>query len=291
MDHPGEWNILDTVSRNGKCAIFNVTIKGEKFVLKQYYKRPLKRELLKRQSRLGKPVTEFSIIKEEFDLMKEVKHERIIGVESIIEHGPSIYLVLEYGGEPLAPDSLEDRKRYAIEDVRKYLVQISEGLEFLHSKGIIHGDIKPSNILYTKEGNIKICDLGSAVHDDIKSDAITKIPKGTPAYNSPELCEASSNALAGGDVLHGKPIDMWALGITVYRLLFGVMPFYCDGTIFQLYDSILNDDILIPTEVLTNNGGMVTVLPNDFAVILDGLLERDPEKRMTIQELRKILQQ
>lgn len=289
MDHPEEWNILDTVSRNGKCAIFNVTIKGEKFVLKQYYKRPLKRELLKRQSRLGKPVTEFSIIKEEFDLMKEVQHERIIGVESIVQHGPSIYLVMEYGGEPLAPDNLEDRQKYAIEDVRHYLVQISEALEMLHNKGIIHGDIKPSNILCTKDGNIKICDLSSAVHEDIKTDAITKIPNGTPAYNSPELCEVSSNALASGSVLHGKPIDMWALGITLYRLLFGGMPFYCEGTIFQLYDSILNDDILIPTEVLTNSGSLVTVLPDDIGNILDGLLERDPTKRMTIQELKKIL--
>lgn len=287
MDFPEGWEILNTVARNQKCAIFNVLIEEKKFVVKQYFKRPLKRECLKRQAQLGKKVTEFDVIKEEYDLMKEIEHERVVSVESIKDFGISIYLVLEYGGEELAKDDLEDQRKYDLEDVLVWFNQICEGLEFIHAKGIIHGDLKPSNLLRTKEGNIKICDFGSAVRENNQTDTLRKIPKGTPAYNSPEFCEASSGATSCA-LLHGKPLDMWALGATIYRLLYGKVPFYCEGTIFQLYDSIMNDDIMIPDDVLTR-GGIITPLPLELRDILESLLNRDPKQRLTVGQVKNEL--
>ncbi|CAM9019702.1 unnamed protein product [Wickerhamomyces anomalus] len=288
MDNPKGWKVLSTVARTSKCAILNVVINDEKFVVKQYFKKPLKRECLKRQKQWGRLISEYDIIKEEYDLMKELEHERIIGVDSIVDFGINVYLVLEFGGDELAPDNLEDQTKYDLEDVMIWVNQITEGLEFIHNKKVVHGDLKPSNLLRSQNNNIKICDFGSSVREYNDNDTLSKIPKGTPAYNSPEFCEASSGA-SSCSLIHGKPLDMWALGATIYRLLYGKVPFYCEGTIFQLYDSIMNDDIIIPDEVLTKSG-FITVLPTQVRDILEGLLERDPVKRLTIGQLKDKLQ-
>jgi len=286
MDFPNNWEVLNTISRNQKCSLLSVVINDSKYVVKQYYKRPLKRECTRRQKKLGTPVAEIDIIKDEYDLMKELKHKRVVEVVSLVDFSTSVFLVLEYGGERLASDDLEDKVRYDLEDVIHWTKQVSEGLEFIHCQNVVHGDLKPSNLLLSQEGDIKICDFGSSVRSN-EDGTLKKIPKGTPAYNSPEFCEISSGTTSY-DTLQGKPMDMWAFGATIYRILFGSVPFYCEGTIFQLYDSIRNDDIIIPDDALTKSG-FETTLPSNLKHLIEGLLERDPKERITISEARGIL--
>ncbi|CCH40752.1 CBL-interacting protein kinase 11 [Wickerhamomyces ciferrii] len=288
MDNPEEWEIIEPISRNSKCSVNSVLVNGDKFISKQYFKTPLKRECLKLKKLKGLELKEVDIIRKEYNLMKKIQNSRTIDVFSLVDYGTSIYLLLEYGGDPLGTDNIQDTRRYAIQDVLIWMVQLTQGLKIMHDQGIIHGDFKPSNVLLLPNGrDIKICDFGSSIENVDDTRPIDKIPKCTPAYYSPELCEHSLNPKSMG--IMGKPLDVWALGVTIYKLLFGVIPFNCSGTIFQLQYSIINDLIEIPNEVLDQNDLFISI-PKNFIKILLALLDKDPNQRMTIQELEKSLE-
>lgn len=114
-------------------------------------------------------------------------------------------------------DLLRRRKRLSEPEVRLLLLQILGALKYMHSKRVIHRDLKLGNILLDSGMNIKISDFGLAAllatHGERKMTIC-----GTPNYIAPEI-------LYGKDAGHSYEVDLWSTGVVMYAMLYGKPPF------------------------------------------------------------------
>ena len=188
-------------------------------------------------------------------------HNNICSIHEINETDRGeLYIVMSYyagktlnkriNGKPLKPEMAVD-----------IAIQIAEGLNTAHNKGIIHRDIKPGNIIFNKDDHVKILDFGLAKIMDI-SITTEGTTLGTVAYMSPEQ-------LCGKDADHRS--DIWALGIVFFEMLTGNLPFKGEYQQALIY-SILNTK----PESLEN---YVPDIPPEYANIIGRALEEDPEYR------------
>jgi predicted Ser/Thr protein kinase len=158
-------------------------------------------------------------------LVSQLNHPHIAAIYDLGEEDGRAYIVMEYvEGLPLA--DLIPEGGMPPEQVERYAVQISGALAFAHEQGVIHGDLKGSNIIVTPEGNIKLLDFGLG----------RRIPRqGMAEVTSTSLPLAEAGATAGTlpflapEVLRGSPAslhsDVWALGVLVYQMATGGLPF------------------------------------------------------------------
>jgi len=143
-----------------------------------------------------------------------------------------------------------------------YLPQIVSALKYLHKNKIIHRDIKPENILVTEDNKIKIIDYDFL--KILKNKIKTKV--GTPYYLSPEIQSGKE---------YDHKTDLWSLGVTLYKCLSGKFPF--NGENKEELKKI----------VLSNYEPDYSKIPIKFREIVKNLLIRDPEKRITLNEILK----
>ena len=137
----------------------------------------------------------------------------------------------------------------------------------VHAQGIIHRDIKPDNCLITDDDVLKIVDFGVSEMFEKESEMQTAKSAGSPAFMPPELCVAKHGQVSG------RAADIWSMGVTLYCLRFGRIPFEKTG-VLELYDSIRNDGV----EIGDCDG--------DLKDLLTKLLEKDPQKRIKMEEIR-----
>uniref|UniRef100_I3K362 Striated muscle enriched protein kinase a n=1 Tax=Oreochromis niloticus TaxID=8128 RepID=I3K362_ORENI len=155
-------------------------------------------------------------ILKEYEILKSLHNEKVMGLHEAYITPRYLVLVAEYctGKELLY--SLIDRFRYSEDDVVGYLVQILQGVEYLHNHRILHLDLKPDNIMVTNLNAIKIVDFGSAQTFNPLSLKQQESGPGTLEYMAPEMVK--------GEVV-GPPADIWTVGIVTYIMLSGHLPF------------------------------------------------------------------
>ncbi|KAL5121634.1 hypothetical protein ACEQ8H_000320 [Pleosporales sp. CAS-2024a] len=228
---------------------------------------------LHRHSTTSEENNAFELIKEEIAIMKKLNHPNIVSLIEVLDdpEEDSLYMVMEMCKKGVVMQvGLEERADpYTEEQSRCWFRDMVLGLEYLHAQGIIHRDIKPDNCLVTQEDVLKIVDFGVSEMFDKEGEMKTAKSAGSPAFMPPELCVAKHGEVSG------RAADIWSMGCTLYCLLFGRIPFEKHGML-ELYEAIRKDE---PTYDDSCNAELVGLLKR--------LLEKDPKKRITIEEIRE----
>ena len=204
--------------------------------------------------------------------MKKLNHPNLVSLIEVLDDpsDDSLYMVLEMCKKGVIMKVGVDERAdpYDSECCRCWFRDLTLGIEYLHAQGVVHRDIKPDNLLLTDDDVLKIVDFGISEMFEKTSEMLTAKSAGSPAFLPPELCIA----LHGG--ISGKAADIWSMGVTLYCLMFGQIPFEEAG-VYQLYETIKSQPLKIVGEC-----------EEEFRDLIMRLLEKDPSKRITMSEIR-----
>ncbi|KAJ3559078.1 hypothetical protein NM688_g563 [Phlebia brevispora] len=279
--------------------------------------------------------TEMKILKE-IAIMKKLRHPHVVRLLEVMDDHllKEIYLVMEYcaGGE-IKWRTKNNEPILRVSQTRRIIRDVILGLEYLHFQGIIHRDIKPANLFWSEDRRIvKIGDFGVSHFSQAQRAAVSGNEKeeedpilldesdlsrfaGTPMFLAPEVVadtysDPSTLSTSTSDTPNEsgkstpklrppitKAIDIWALGVTIYCLLFGSLPFNGDSE-FAIYRSIREDDWDVPETMGVDHiptGGRHQAKPKKgretegflLMSLLEGLLQKDPSKRLTLDGAKK----
>ena len=202
----------------------------------------------------------------EIKLMKKLRgNKNIVRILEKFEDKKYIYIVMEniIGGNLL--NAIKKMSKFP-ENLSKYIFkQIIETLKYIHSKNIVHRDIKPHNILLTLNNEIKICDFG--VGKEIIKGKLVNETCGTPAYLAPELLK--------GNYFDPYKSDIWSCGIVLYFMLSGFVPFKGDND-YELHQNIL-----------LGKFNFIDGISNECFDLIKKILEINPEKRYSLDDIIK----
>uniref|UniRef100_A0A7N8XVN3 non-specific serine/threonine protein kinase n=1 Tax=Mastacembelus armatus TaxID=205130 RepID=A0A7N8XVN3_9TELE len=201
----------------------------------------------------------------EVSVMKILNHPNIVKLFEVIETEKTLYLVMEYasGGEVF--DYLVAHGRMKEKEARAKFRQIVSAVEYCHQKRIVHRDLKAENLLLDADMNIKIADFGFSNEFTVGSKLDTFC--GSPPYAAPELFQ--------GKKYDGPEVDVWSLGVILYTLVSGSLPF--DGqNLKELRERVLRGKYRIPFYMST-----------DCENLLKKLLVLNPGKRGSLQQIMK----
>jgi len=192
-----------------------------------------------------------------------LRHPHIAAVFESGMHGDTPFMVQELlSGRDLSAMILE-RQPYELEEKRRILVAIAEGLDYAHRKGVIHRDVNPSNVRILEDGGVKIMDFGIAKTVDSKT-GMTRVGAtvGTAAYMSPEQ-------LSGAEI--GPHTDVFLLGTLAYELL-GFQPAFRHSSLYRLMELILHEE---PHPLID----IAPSVPDRLAAVVAKAMRKAPEER------------
>ena len=153
-------------------------------------------------------------------LQAQISHPNVVNIFNYLEDNNDIFLVMEYVPGRTLEQMLQDSGALPLPEILHIMDGVLSALEFMHGRGIIHRDIKPANIMITESGQVKVTDFGIAKAVGEKGMTRTGTALGTVWYMSPERIR--------GEPI-GHPADIYALGITLYQMATGQVPFSSDS--------------------------------------------------------------
>ncbi|XP_054747490.1 calcium/calmodulin-dependent protein kinase kinase 2 [Anastrepha obliqua] len=220
-----------------------------------------------------KPISPLERVYREIAVLKKIDHPNVVKLIEVLDDPmeDSLYMVFELVKQgcvlniptdsPLAEDKARDIIRETI-----------LGLEYLHYQHIIHGDLKPENLLLTEFGHVKIADLG-VCNEFFGEDAMISsgTTAGTPAFRAPESLRLGQHAFCG------KAVDIWALGATLYALVYGNVPFVANS-IPILYEKIKTDQLVFKD---------APIISEQLKDCIFKMLTKNPETRINLQQLKE----
>ncbi|WFD05250.1 calcium/calmodulin-dependent protein kinase [Malassezia vespertilionis] len=210
------------------------------------------------------------MVRNEIASLKRVSvgHKGIVSLVDYFETMNNLYLVTDLcqGGELF--DRICDRGSYYEKDAAVIIREVLESVKYLHNQGIVHRDLKPENLLFrdrSEHSDLLIADFGLSRMVDDEQMSVLSTTCGTPGYMAPEIFKKTG---------HGKPVDMWAIGVITYFLLCGYTPFDRESGVEEM-NAIINADYKFEPEIYWRD---VSELARDF---IRRLLTVDQAERMS----------
>ncbi|XP_077064597.1 MAP/microtubule affinity-regulating kinase 4 isoform X1 [Siphateles boraxobius] len=254
LPHIGNYRLLKTIGKGNfaKVKLARHILTGKEVAIKIIDKTQLNPTSLQKLFR-------------EVRIMKGLNHPNIVQLFEVIETEKTLYLVMEYasGGEVF--DYLVSHGRMKEKEARAKFRQIVSAVHYCHQKNIVHRDLKAENLLLDADSNIKIADFGFSNEFTLGSKLDTFC--GSPPYAAPELFQ--------GKKYDGPEVDIWSLGVILYTLVSGSLPF--DGqNLKELRERVLRGKYRVPFYMSTDCEG-----------ILRRFLVLNPTKRCTLEQIMK----
>ncbi|XP_031437419.1 MAP/microtubule affinity-regulating kinase 3 isoform X8 [Clupea harengus] len=252
--HVGNYRLLKTIGKGNfaKVKLARHILTGREVAIKIIDKTQLNPTSLQKLFR-------------EVRIMKILNHPNIVKLFEVIETEKTLYLIMEYasGGEVF--DYLVAHGRMKEKEARAKFRQIVSAVQYCHQKRIVHRDLKAENLLLDADMNIKIADFGFSNEFTVGNKLDTFC--GSPPYAAPELFQ--------GKKYDGPEVDVWSLGVILYTLVSGSLPF--DGqNLKELRERVLRGKYRIPFYMST-----------DCENLLKRFLVLNPSKRGTLEQIMK----
>lgn len=209
----------------------------------------------------------------EISALKKLRHPNIVRLVEVLQNDKYIGIVLEYasGGELF--DYILDH-RYLKESMAcRLFAQLVSGVNYMHSKGIVHRDLKLENLLLDKHKNIIITDFGFVNTFQNSANDLMKTSCGSPCYAAPEL-------VVSNHPYEARKVDVWSCGVILYAMLAGYLPFDDDpenpdgSNIARLYHYITHTSLTFPEYIQPT--------PRD---LLRRILVSNPKRRISLKEV------
>lgn len=216
-----------------------------------------------------------SKVEREIEVLKVLKHPNIVRLYDVIETDKYIGIILEYasGGELF--DHILAHRYLKEKDACKLFAQLISGVSYIHSKKIVHRDLKLENLLLDRARNVIITDFGFANRFEHRSDDLMQTSCGSPCYAAPELVISEG-------LYVGSAVDIWSCGVILYAMLAGYLPFDDDpanpegDNINLLYKYIVNTPLTFPDYISP-----------DARDLLSQMLVPDPKNRASLDSIKK----
>ena len=169
----------------------------------------------------------------------QVTHPNVVQVHDYGHDGQHMFIVMHYVSGPTLAEHIRSRDRLPVSDIVRIVSQILDGLAAIHARGIVHRDIKPQNVFLEEDLSPRLGDFGVASSSQSLTLTQTGMTIGTAAYMAPEQ--------ATGE--HAGPgADLYAVGVILYELLTGQLPFSGASSVQVMYQHV-NDEPVRPQEV------------------------------------------
>lgn len=201
-------------------------------------------------------------IRREIEIMSSLSHPHIIAIHEVFENNSKIVIIMEYASRGDLYDYVSEQQPLSEHDARHFFRQIVSAVHYCHQNRVVHRDLKLENILLDANGNIKIADFGlSNLYHQGK---FLQTFCGSPLYASPEI--------VNGKPYTGPEVDSWSLGVLLYILVHGTMPF--DG---QDHKTLVKQ--------ISDGAYREPPKPSDACGLIRWLLMVNPTRRATLEDV------